>query len=333
MLAAPLPAISIDEICRRGHITGGDVGRLRRLLLTDEPITDDEVRALFRIDRACRVQDSTWRDFYLEAVTGFLIDEIEPRGYLTKRNADWLIGEIGPETVATKSEIELLVALLDRARWSPESLVRFALRQVLHAVRTGLGPLRGTNDAPAGLLPESDIELIRRILYAYGGDGCLPVTRAEAEVLLHVDAAVVGQPLSAAWADLLAKAIVSVVMAASGFAVPIREQALRREAWPAEGPGLAFADVLACFHSGVLATLYRAQSSEERALARLERQRNEIITNEEVTQGEVDWLAEHLGRAGEPSAAERLAIAYLEREGPTIHPALDAVVRRLAAAA
>jgi len=332
MLAAPLPAISIDEICRRGHITGGDVGRLRRLLLTDEPITGDEVRALFRIDRACRMQDVAWLDFYLEAITGFLIDEIEPRGYLTKRNADWLIGEIGPESVATKSEIELLVALLDRARWSPESLVRFALRQVLHAVRTGHSPLR-TDDEPAGLLAESDIELIRRILYAYGGEGCLPVTRAEAEVLLLVDSAVVGQPLSAAWADLLAKAIVSVVMAASGFAVPIREQALRREAWPEESPALAFADVLACLRSGGLKTMYRAQSSEERALARLERQRIEIITNEEVTQGEIDWLVEHLGRPGDLSAAERLVIAYLEREGPTIHPALDAVVRRIAAAA
>jgi hypothetical protein len=78
---------------------------------------------------------------------------------------------------------------------------------------------------------------------------------------------------------------------------------------------------------------YREQTSEERALARLERQRIEIITNEQVTEGEATWLAERLGRDGQLTPAEDALIAYLYREGTKVHPALRDSVDRLARAA
>jgi hypothetical protein len=78
---------------------------------------------------------------------------------------------------------------------------------------------------------------------------------------------------------------------------------------------------------------YQEQSAEERALARLEHQRIEIITNEVITQAEAAWLCERIGRDGRLTANEAALVAYLQRESPNIHPDLQAAVDRLAHAA
>jgi hypothetical protein len=78
---------------------------------------------------------------------------------------------------------------------------------------------------------------------------------------------------------------------------------------------------------------YQEQSSEERALARLEHQRIEIITNEVITQAEAAWLCERIGRDGKLTPNEAALIAYLKKESPNIHPDLQARVDRLAEAA
>jgi hypothetical protein len=328
------PAVSVDEICARGTVTGEDVARLRRLLFTDAAISAEEAVALFRINTACARQDPSWREFYIEAITDFLINDVVPRGYLTNRNAEWLVAHVAPQgTVRSKVDFELLVNLLDKARWAPESLVRLALEQVLKAIETGTGPLRTNSDVPPRRVTESDVEVIRRIVYAFGGDGNIAITRAEAEVLFRINDIVADTPPCPIWSELFVKALANCVMAASGYAVPSREEALRREAWLESRNDIELSSILTSFKPGYFETLYRAFTSEEAALARLERQRIEIITNEEVTQGEIAWLADHLGRDGNLSANERLLIAFLKRESPRVHPSLDAIIARWAEAA
>ena len=69
------------------------------------------------------------------------------------------------------------------------------------------------------------------------------------------------------------------------------------------------------------------------ALARLEHQRIEIITNEEITEVEAAWLVSRLGRDGHLSPSETALVKYLEQEGPKIHPSLSEAVARLVHAA
>ena len=78
---------------------------------------------------------------------------------------------------------------------------------------------------------------------------------------------------------------------------------------------------------------YHDQTAEERALARLEHQRIEIITNEEITEAEATWLVSRLGRDGRLSPSETALIAYLKHESPKIHPVLTEAVDRLGTAA
>ena len=81
----------------------------------------------------------------------------------------------------------MLVNVVDKARWSPQSLVTFALEQVKRAVLNGDGPLRAGRPSSAGTINEAEVELLKRILYAFGGDGSIGITRAEAEVLFVID--------------------------------------------------------------------------------------------------------------------------------------------------
>jgi hypothetical protein len=290
-----------------------------------------------QLNEACPVQDAAWPDFFIETLTDYVVNQAQPEGYLTAEGARWLISRVSKDdAIARKTELDLVVNILDKARWSPVSLSRFALQQVRRAVVDGDGPLRAGQIVEKGRISEPEVELVRRILYAFGGDGNVAVTRAEAEVLFEINDAIVNPEANPAWTDLFVKAVTNVVMAASGQAVPTREEAMRRDAWFAERGELSPKSLIAAMVTSSIDAVrnaYQEQSSEERALARLEHQRIEIITNEVITQAEAGWLCERIGRDGHVTPNEAALIAYLKKESPNIHPDLQARVDRLAEAA
>lgn len=332
-----LNSVAVEEILKRGSIRDADVLALRRAFYNDGSISAQEAETLFRMNDACTVQDASWADFFVEANTDYIVNQAEPEGYLTLENANWLIAQISRDgRVESKTELDLLVHVLDKSRWSPASLVSFALEQVKFAVVSGEGPLRSHGTLEKGRISEGEVELLRRILYAFGGDGSVAVTRAEAEILFAIDEATADGPVNTAWTDLFVKAIANVLMATSGYAVPTREEALASEAWLDRRGDLTPGAIIRSIVNaglGAITGSYQEQTAEERALARLERQRIEIITNEVITEGEAQWLAHKLGHDGRLTPNEAALIAYLERESPNIHPILAETVKRLGAAA
>ena len=78
---------------------------------------------------------------------------------------------------------------------------------------------------------------------------------------------------------------------------------------------------------------YRRQSHEERDIARLTRQKIEIVTHEPLPKAEAGWLAVRLERGGTPSPNARALLAFLAGERPALHPSLQALVDKVAAAA
>lgn len=321
--------LEFDEICMRGSVHEKDVLALRRRIYGRNGIDANDVDQLFKINGAARVQGSSWPPFFIEAVTDFVVNDLAPQGYVTAANAAWLIERVSHDGIVdAKNELELLVNILDRARWAPGSLVKFVLEQVKQAVVSGGGPLRANIEKQQRHITEADVRLIRRVLYAFGGDGNVAITRAEAEVLFDIEDATSAQPQPAAWQELFVKAIANAIMTASGYCVPSREEALRQEVWLQSRDELDITSVLAR-----LFQTYHIQSTQERALARLERQRIEIITNEEVTEGEAGWLAERIGRNDRITENERLLLEFLKRESPQIHPALRDLVDQSVVAA
>jgi hypothetical protein len=330
-------ALAVDEIISSGAIKAGDVQRLRGLFFDDATIGFEEADKLFLLNEACPVQDSSWSPFFIEVVADYVVNQAQPEGYVTAENAAWLIARISHQgRVRTRNELDLLLAVIDRARWCPVSLVTFAMEQVHAAVLTGRGPLRPGEAHAAGRIEPIEVELVRRLLYAFGGDGSLAITRAEAEILFDIEDAIGDRP-SPAWTDLFVKAVANAVMASSGYAVPSREEALRKAvaaSRPLDQPNpFAFLyEMVTTSLDGVIQA-YRAVAPEERAIARLERQRLEIITNDEITEVEASWLADRLGRDGQLTANERALLAYLCVDGRPLAPALQAVVARIGKAA
>jgi hypothetical protein len=330
---AVLNAVSIAEIKARGSIKDADVLKLRRNYYDDGIISPEEADVIFALNEACPVQDPAWADCFVETITDYLVEQAEPRGYLTAENAQWLIERIGRDgRVDSKTKLELLVNVLDKARWAPQSLARFALEQVKQAVLSGTGPLRSGNMLEPGIVSECDVDLLRRILYAAASDGCIAVTRVEAEVLFEIDESSCERDNHPAWTDLFIKAIANCVMAASGYGPPPREAALAGAAWLDRRGDLSLDAIL----SGVgpdfkgLFAGYSEQTAEEGAIAHLTRQKVEIVTRDAVEPANAAWLAERIGRDGKITPNERALLMFLKTESPAIDPALRVLVDKAA---
>lgn len=306
-----LRSFPVEDLVKRGSIRDADVVFLRSACELGAPLTSAEAEQLVALHQVCPVKHAAWAELFVDILTDHFVHQTAPEGYVTSAKAALLIALISRGGyIASKTELDLLLAVLEAARWAPVSLVRFALDQVRHAVATGDGPIRVVSALPAGSIGEGEVELIRRVLYAFG-NGCLAVTRAEAELLCEVDAALSG-PAPEAWTDLFVKAMTNFVLSASGHAVPTRERALAQQPWREPGA------------HGAVATgeaeeiLYPLQSSEERAIARLERQRIEIITGEEIAEADAGWLAEQLGREGAQGPGKDALLAHLSMQAPAV---------------
>jgi hypothetical protein len=333
-----LLSLSIGEIVARGAIDDGDISRLRQIFYRDGILSPYEADLIFKLHDACADTPPAWPGLFIEAMTDFIVFQEQPQGYMTARNAEWLIDKVSRDgVVKSKIELELVVNVLDKARWSPVSLVKFAIKQVKHAVISGAGPLRDGKVPFPGAISDGEVELLRRIVYAFGGDGRVAVTREEANILFDIDEAITAAKPNPAWTEFFVKAVANVIMAASGYAVPSREEALRRDAciedieYPMTTTELLLAMVRENLES--VKDAYHDQSIEERALARLEHQRIEIITHEEIMEAEAAWLVGRLGRADGLSPNEMALVSYLKDASPKIHPTLVEAVGRLGDAA
>jgi hypothetical protein len=321
--------LSVEQVKAQGQITDADVQKLRRAYYADSRIDADEARALIELHRTAATHSPVWTDCLVEMLTDFVVNQSSPEGYVTVEHADWLKANITSDgRVASRAEFELLVNVLDKSRWSPQSLVKFALEQVRDSVVHGVGVLAAPDRPNVAEVNEAEVEVLRRIIYAFGGDSNITITQAEAEILFDINDATVGAANADSWRDLFVKAIANCVLSASGYAVPSREQALARESWLDRRGDLSPARMLSGIFSG-----YRELSQEAQSIARLERQKVEIITGEGVCLAEASWLANRIGRDGNMSPNELALIQCLKAESPTLHPDLSALVDKLAMAA
>lgn len=331
-----LSAVSVAEIKARGSIKDADVLSVRRNFYDDGRISAEEADTIFALNDSCPIQDPAWAECFIETITDYLVDQVEPEGYVTAENAAWLIARIAKDgRVETKTELELLVNVLDKARWAPQSLVRFALEQVRDGVISGTGPLRSGRSLEPGVVTDADVDLLRRIFYSFGGDGNIAITQPEADVLFDIDEATADADNHPSWGDLFVKAIANCVLSASGYAPPPRDVALARDAWLDRRGELSIDNVLSGMASGLklLSEGYDLQSDEQRAIGRLSQQKIEIITHEAITATEAAWLASRIGRDNRLTPNERALMMFLKAESPSIHPSLQELVDKAAIAA
>lgn len=323
------------EIRSRGAIKLADVLRLRRDYIPDGITQESEAHALFALDAACPVQDTTWMPLFVETITGFIVARVKPEGYLTVNKARWLMSHATTGSrIERLSCLELFIDTLEAARWSPPSLSAFVLRQIEIDIVTGNGPLRTGATSGRGRVGRAAVGLIRRVLAAGDRGEGAPITRAEAEVLLDIHDATIAADNCLEWTELFTKAVASVLMTASGYACPARAQALQSEPWfDPVSPQQAFLDVMATRGFQAVFANYKPQTSEQKALAHLEDHKIEIITAEAIPSIEPSWLAARLDRAPNLAPATRAVLSFLRTQRRTLHPALQPLLEKSARAA
>ena len=323
----------VADVLASKRVTAGDVTELRRAIYHDGAAETGEVERLFTIDEAATESDPSWPTLFVEAVTDYLVEQVEPNGYINEANADWLIARIGRDgAVKTATELELLVKVLERAKSSPARLSAFALNQVKKAVLDGEGPLARGGALTPGHIGSPEVQLIRRILYAFGGDGNVAITVSEAEVLFDINDRTVEVEDNPAWSDLFVKAIANCMMAASGYAVPTRQQALRREEWFDSAPGGVgefFSRIAAGGLRGIL-DAYQRQGAEQAWAERNARIDAAIANAEVITAGEAEWLSRRIGRDGVLHANEKALLRFIRDEAPSVHPSLKSLIAKAA---
>lgn len=329
-----LKSVAVDDMFERGSIKDADVYRLAQAIEKEGGVKESEVRCLLELHAHCRVQVPAWTDLLVRAVADYIVDHTAPEGYLTAEKAKWLIARISKDgRVETKAELDLLVRAIEKARWVPASLVVFALAQVREAVIRGDGPLRAGDAPMRGSISDREVELVRTLLCAFSDNGRIAISRGEVEILLDINDEIVPNRGCHAWTDLFVKALANVLMAAGGYAVPDRATALQSRLAGDAGPGASSLEASVDASLGTLRSAYGDQTQEERSLARLERQRIEIVTGEDVAGADAPWLAVRLLGDSALSAEEEAVVSYFRRERLIGVPLLAAASARSGRAA
>jgi hypothetical protein len=203
------------------RVSADDVLALRRAVWPDGAISDAEAEALFDLNRLAVDPGPEWVDFFIEAMTEYVVNQKAPRGYVDDGKANWLIGQVDRDgEVVSPLELALVVKVLEQALNAPAALKSWALGQIEQGVLKG-----------DGRIDESEVRLLRRIVFAAGGDGALVVGQDEAETLWRLKDACLAADNAPGWKTLFVQAVGNHLMAYSSYKPLERDEAARLEAF------------------------------------------------------------------------------------------------------
>jgi hypothetical protein len=214
----------------KGALDADDTLALRRAAWPDGKIDPAEADAIFDLNDAVRATSPEWVDFFVEAMTVYIVEQQNPRGYVDDAKADWLMARIDRDgRVESLGELELVVKLLETATNVPAALKTYALRQIEAVVMTGTGPTRDGGTLDAATITASEVKLLRRILFAQAGDGPATISRAEAELLFRIKDATLDADNAPEWKTLFVQAVGNHLMVASNYVPLERSRAAELE--------------------------------------------------------------------------------------------------------
>lgn len=287
-----------------------DVLALRRAVWPDGAVARAEAEAIFEIHRDAGAAGTDWGDFFIEAIVDHVLNGTEPRGYVDDETAAWLTAQIGKTGEAIGPvELELVVKILEGALNAPASLKTWALAEVERCVLTGRGATRRDGDLRPGVVDEAEVKLLRRIVFAGGGDGALVVSQDEAEMLWRIKDSTLGADNAPGWKTLFVQAVGNHLMAFSSYRPLERGEAARLETFMNDR------------RSSVLGFLSRMRNPDFEGARKVfepgetaEEHRAAVDSAEAVTPSENAWLKAELARDGRHDECEEALLRFLEEE-------------------
>jgi hypothetical protein len=199
-----------------GKISAEEILELRRLGWADGTIGPDEAEALFAANDACTEPSTQWCDFFVEALSHFIVQTVPPAGYIDDEMGDELIARIDRDgKLGSMAELELLVRVLEEAKNAPDRLKAYALTQIEEAVLHGEGPTRHGDLAAKGI-NETECALLRRLIFAPAGDRPAAVSQREAEMLFRLKDAALYDSNAPEWPTLFVQGVANFLLGFGG---------------------------------------------------------------------------------------------------------------------
>ncbi len=323
-----------------GTVSPEDVLHFRREVFRDGLVSKQEADAVFMINDATEAQCSQWHDFYVEVMSDFVVAQMEPRGYVSVDNGEWLIRQVNRDgQIKSPSELEMLIQIVEKATEVPKKMTHHILQHVSHAVISGEGELIRGQKLSKGVMGEAETELLRRVLYAMSGCDGSAVSRQEAEILFDLNDKTTEQENHPSWNLLFVKAIANYLMAVSGYQPPSRQTAFAREKWMndteiniAETLKQSLSSFGTLFSGTGFKDMFQSAGDQiEQAWQEKNTKFEQAAqTAEVIDEQESHWLVERIGRDGKFHENEKALIEFLKEDSPNIHPSLKPLVNMVA---
>jgi hypothetical protein len=284
---------------------------MRRAAWPDGKIDPAEAEAIFDLNSTVRDVSSEWVAFFVEALTDYVVTQQSPAGYVDDAKAAWLLAKIDQDgRVGSLGELELLVTVLETATNAPDSLKTYALRQIEAVVQTGSGPTRDGGALDPGCVTAAEAKLLRRILFAQGGDGPAIVSRAEADMLFRIKDKTLDAANAPEWKTLFVQAVGNHLMVASNFVPLSRARASELDAFMND-------------HS-VDVGRFLMRMSKANPLDGVDAIANpgdapdiDAFADDGVDAGEIDWVARAMNADGRLDVFETALAAFVAEERGT----------------
>ncbi len=300
------------SIAGDGRITAEEILELRRLGWADGKMDPEEAESLFLANDGCAAPTSEWCDFFVEALSTFIVNTVEPKGYVDDEMGDELLARIDRDgRVGSMAELELLVKVSELALNLPDRLKAHALKQIEEAVLQGDGPTRHGELTPKGI-NETECTLLRRLIFASGSDRPAAVSRREAEMLFRIKDETLYEVNAKDWEKLFVQGVANYLLGFSGHEPLSHDRAAELERFMnRQGAGIggflgrmftSRPDFAGAFGS-LLDISPHAPGIEEEAEAAAE-----------LTEEESHWLADLLEADEELDPLEKALIAFIAEE-------------------
>lgn len=214
-----------------GEINASDTLALRQWAWGDGLLSQRDAQALFELNAHTKSRDPEWIAFFTEAVCGYVIDGCDPQGYVSERDALWVIEEIDKDgVVESAAELELLVKLAEKAIDLPNVLKFYALEQIERIVLSGEGPTRD-GATVRNTVTAAEAQLLRRLVFAAGGHGPAIVSREEADMLFRIKDACLNSDNAPEWEKLFVQGVANHLQGFSVYSPLTRERAGQLESF------------------------------------------------------------------------------------------------------
>jgi hypothetical protein len=221
-----------DKAAVDGEVSIEEALGLRASAWASGHIDEVEIGALFDLNDHLKLRSPEWVDFFVEAISDYLVGNGIPKGYVRQDDAEAVIKRIEIDgRVDSMAELLLLEKLFNKATVVPDVLKAFALMQIEAAVLTGEGPTRNGGSIAIGGINAEECRLLRAFVFASGGDRPAAVSKAEAELLFRIKAASAGHDNAPEWKQLFVQGVGNYLQGFSGHEPLSAERAGELEAF------------------------------------------------------------------------------------------------------